>query len=136
MFGASRPRTRLAPATVCDETELPTVPPTFVLRDTSFDTLVSRWREEAAADTARCFEQLRDELRPYVTRAVTVETRTRTGDVPDPLLAVANEVGSELLAVGTHGPGLFERFFLGSVATDVLREFACSVLVSPAPGAA
>lgn len=116
--------------------ELPTVPPAIVLRDTSFEELVERWRKESAAATARAFEQLRDELRPHAVHDVTIETRVRTGDVPDQLLAVANEVGAELIAVGTHGPGLIERFFLGSVATDVLRAFACSVLVAPSPSPA
>lgn len=125
---------RLVLVNVTPAIELPTVPPTLILRDTSFEALVSRWREDAAAASARCFEQLREELRPHVPRDVTVETRTRTGDVQEQLLTVANEVGAQLLAVGTHGPGIIERFFLGSVATDVLREFACSVLIAPSPG--
>ena len=116
--------------------ELPTVPPTTVLRDSSFEALVSRWRAEEASNTAQRFERLREELRPYVQRGVTVETRTRTGDPPDELLAVAVDVGADMLAVGTHGPGMLERFFLGSVATDMLRDAGRTVLVAPAPSPA
>ena len=113
--------------------ELPTVPPTLVLRDTSFDALVSRWRTEEEAETAQLFVHLRDELRPYTPADVTIETRVRTGLVLSQLLGVAEDVGAELIAVGTHGPGIIERFFLGSVAIDVLRDSTHTVLVAPAP---
>jgi hypothetical protein len=33
--------------------------------------------------------------------------------------------------LGTHGQGGFERFLLGSVASDVLRTAPCSVLLVP-----
>jgi nucleotide-binding universal stress UspA family protein len=37
----------------------------------------------------------------------------------------------DLLVLGTHGQGGFERFLLGSVASDVLRTAPCSVLLVP-----
>jgi hypothetical protein len=64
-----------------------------------------------------------------------VETRSRLGAVPATLLATANELAAQLVAVGTHGPGWVERLFVGSVATTTLRNATCSVLVAPAPDA-
>jgi hypothetical protein len=100
----------------------------------SYDALLAIWRERADSDTARLFERLREELRPYVPAGVTVETRNRGGAVLSQLLGVADDVGAEMIAVGTHGPGVVERFFLGSVATNALRAATGrSVLVAPAP---
>jgi nucleotide-binding universal stress UspA family protein len=48
-------------------------------------------------------------------------------------LAYARELGADLLALGTHGRGAIARFLIGSVASAVTREAACSVLVVP-PG--
>ena len=115
--------------------EMPIVPPPLVRRDASVDALLSRWKEDDDAETARLFQNLRDELRPYVPAGVTVEVRNRTGAVLGQLLAVADEAGADVVAVGTHGPGIIERFFVGSDAVDVLRESTHSVLVAPAPSA-
>jgi len=38
---------------------------------------------------------------------------------------------SDLLVLGTHGQGGFERLLLGSVASEVLRAAPCSVLLVP-----
>jgi nucleotide-binding universal stress UspA family protein len=114
---------------------LPTVPPTLVLRDSSFEPLVALWREEEATSTAHLFERLRDELRQYTPSGVTVETRSRTGEVRDELLEVADEVGAGMVAVGTQGPNAIERLLLGSVASDVVRHAARMVLVAPPPAA-
>ncbi|HET7458301.1 MAG TPA: universal stress protein [Gemmatimonadaceae bacterium] len=113
--------------------DLPTVPPATVAVDTGFDVLVSRWHEAEELRTIRLFERLRAELAPYVSPTVTVETRTRRGVVLRELLAVADEVGAGMLAVGTHGPNVIERLFIGSVAADALRDSGMTVLVSPAP---
>lgn len=58
--------------------------------------------------------------------------------IGDVLLAgdPASELGaylepSDLLVLGTHGQGGFERFLLGSVASEVLRAAPCSVLLVP-----
>jgi nucleotide-binding universal stress UspA family protein len=124
---------RLVLVHVCAVLELPTVPPTLVFRDTSFDALVSRWRQEEELESARLMRHLRDELRPYVRAGITVETRSRCGNVVGQLLGVAGDVDADMIAVGTRGPGIFERFFLGSVALDALWASTRTVLVAPAP---
>jgi len=102
----------------------------------SYETLLEDWRVKSDKETATLFARLREELRRYAPKGVTIETQTRSGAVLEQLLAVADETGAHLVAVGTHGPGAIERFFIGSVATEVLRHAQRSVLVAPAPDAA
>lgn len=109
---------------------------TTELSTASYDQFVERWNAKMDMQAATLFARLRDELRPYARRDVTIETETRRGLATDQLLAVADERSAHLIAVGTHGRGLVERFFVGSVATDVLRQSGRSVLVAPAPNAA
>ena len=102
----------------------------------SYETLMRSYRMRTDRQIAAEFTRLRDELRPYAPDGVTIETQTRTGTVTEELLAVANDANAQLVAVGTHGPGAIERFFVGSVATEVLRHAGRSVLVAPEPPAA
>jgi nucleotide-binding universal stress UspA family protein len=62
---------------------------------------------------------------------VEVRRRVRTGNVREEILAELAETGAELAMIGTHGLGGFDRFVIGSVAADVLRDAPCSVLVLP-----
>lgn len=99
----------------------------------SYESLLERWRAKADEETADLFNRLREELKQYAPKGVKIETQTRSGVVLEQLLAVAEETSANLVAVGTHGPGAIERFFIGSVATEVLRHAGRSVLVAPAP---
>lgn len=60
-----------------------------------------------------------------------VETRVGHGEVEDVIRARAVEWDADLIVLGTHGRGGFERFLLGSVASDVVRRGSASVLVIP-----
>lgn len=82
------------------------------------------------------FGRLRDELRTYVPRDVTIETLIRTDDDIDGILAGAAAVDADLIAVGTHGPRFVERIFVGSVASSVLHAAPQAVLAAPPPPAA
>ena len=53
------------------------------------------------------------------------------GEVQAAIRARSEEWGADLVVLGTHGRGGFERFLLGSVAADVVRRGATSVLVIP-----
>jgi nucleotide-binding universal stress UspA family protein len=81
------------------------------------------------------FGRLRDELRAYVPQDVTIETLIRTDDEADSILAGAAAVDADLIAVGTHGPRLLERIFVGSVASSVLHAAPQTVLAAPPPRA-
>jgi hypothetical protein len=48
------------------------------------------------------------------------------------ILAVAQEVGAELVVIGSHGLTGVERFLVGSTCERVVREARCSVEVARA----
>jgi nucleotide-binding universal stress UspA family protein len=79
------------------------------------------------------FARARAELQPYVPGHVTIETRVRTDDDADGIVRCANSIGADLIVVGTHGPRLLERVFLGSVASSVVHSAAQAVLAVPPP---
>ena len=81
------------------------------------------------------FGRLRDELRPFVPDDVTIETLVRTDNDIGGIISGAAGLGADLIAVGTHGPRLFERIFLGSVASSVLHAAPQPVLAAPPPKA-
>lgn len=60
-----------------------------------------------------------------------IETRVGHGEVEEVIRARCDEWGADLVVLGTHGRGGFERFLLGSVAADVVRRGTASVLVIP-----
>ena len=82
------------------------------------------------------FGRLRDVIRPYVPDDVTIETRVRTDLDTGGILQAAESIEAELVAVGTHGPRLLERLFVGSVASTVMHAAPCAVLAAPPPPAA
>jgi nucleotide-binding universal stress UspA family protein len=53
------------------------------------------------------------------------------GQIVPEILRVARELPADLIVVGTHGWGGFERLLLGSVTERVLRKAACPVMTIP-----
>lgn len=53
---------------------------------------------------------------------------TREGDPATELLALAEEVGARMIAMGTHGRSGIAHLFLGSVAEKVMRQSKVPVL--------
>lgn len=79
------------------------------------------------------YEKQREERLDELTDAIDLEgvTWRRRLDVGSPHNAIVDAVEDEeadLVAMGTHGRRGFERFFLGSTATKVLRQMPCSVM--------
>lgn len=81
------------------------------------------WFEEAEADAAR---RLDEALRacPVAGDRRVIRDRAATA-----LIRVAEEVGADLVVVGTRGRTGIPRVLLGSVAETVVRSAPCSVLV-------
>ena len=75
---------------------------------------------------------VQEELRRFVAPAdearVPVEAQIRDGQPWREIQALAEELPADLVVMGTHGTGGFERLFLGSVAERVLRRLRCPVL--------
>jgi nucleotide-binding universal stress UspA family protein len=75
--------------------------------------------------------RLREIARDLVTEGkVRVEHAFAEGEPARAILTRANEVNADLIAVGSHGHGWFDRMLLGSVSTRVLAEAGCSVLIA------
>jgi nucleotide-binding universal stress UspA family protein len=81
---------------------------------------------------AAVLERLRAELDRLVAPARTPDIPLRTvvaqGAPVTTILLEAEELRADLIVMGTHGTGGFERWVLGSVAEKVLRKAPCPVL--------
>jgi nucleotide-binding universal stress UspA family protein len=66
-----------------------------------------------------------------VAKAAGLEPRPvlRHGDAGEVICAVADEIGADLIVVGSHGWNPVRRLFLGSVSARVLHHAPCPVLV-------
>jgi len=60
-----------------------------------------------------------------------VVTHLERGEANTAIREVAAAHAADLIALGSHGRGFFDRLTLGSVAEDVLRKAQCSVLIAP-----
>ncbi len=66
-------------------------------------------------------------------RDLVVLTELVEGDPAAEILRKADELGVDLVVMGTHGKGLLEHAFLGSVAEKVLQRIKIPVLTIPIP---
>ena len=82
------------------------------------------------------FDRLGAELRRCGRERLAIETRIRTDDDVDGIVTVASTMDADLVVVGTHGPTLLERIFVGSVASSVVHAAPQAVLAVPPPSAA
>jgi nucleotide-binding universal stress UspA family protein len=80
--------------------------------------------ERMRANTRSCFQ-------PATSAGIDVEVLVDIGRPAAEILARAANIPADLIVMGTHGAGGFERFLLGSVAEKVLRRSPCPVLTVP-----
>lgn len=80
-------------------------------------------------------EALQSAIRPSATRFEgEVHLHTVTGStVVDALVQKADEIGADLIVMGTHGRTGFAHVFLGSVAERTLRRASCPVVTVRGP---
>ena len=64
---------------------------------------------------------------------VPVETLLQKGNPVSQILDVAASLPADLIVMGTHGRGGFDRLTLGSVAEKVLRKVPCPILTVMVP---
>ncbi|MEQ1690277.1 MAG: universal stress protein [Gemmatimonas sp.] len=85
-------------------------------------------------DYGKTLPPLFDEVRRQLDAPETVQIDTVTvrGDPAPAILAFAQQVNAELIALGTQRHGFIERLVVGSVATRVMRTARCAVLAVPA----
>ena len=81
----------------------------------------------------RILEELRRFAEPAAAVGLRFDTVVRDGSAVGEVLDLARTLPADLLVMGTHGRGGFERLVLGSVAEKVLRKACCPVLTVPQP---
>jgi nucleotide-binding universal stress UspA family protein len=90
------------------------------------------WGEEVARRSPGNYEQqLWDEyLRPMRSPepGVAVQHQIEQGNPDELIISVAQDLGCDLIVMGTHGRTGLNRLFMGSVAEHVLRTAPCPVL--------
>lgn len=64
---------------------------------------------------------------------IVVEHRLLYGDPISVILATAQEIGADLIIMGTHGRTGVRRLLMGSVAEAVVRKAVCPVLTVRTP---
>jgi nucleotide-binding universal stress UspA family protein len=105
------------------------VPPTLMLRRSGASAREIEAAEAAARRTAQA--ELAAALPAagfYCAREVLVDPDR---SVPDALIAAAQRLGCDVIALGTRGRGGLESLVLGSVAASVLARARVDVLVAP-----
>lgn len=68
-----------------------------------------------------------------INRTVTITTEVLSGSAKRAILQEAEAIGADLIVVGSHGHGHFERFRLGSVSHAVAIHALCSVEIVRIP---
>lgn len=89
----------------------------------NFAAMDAEWRANAA-------QQMAVLLAGEASAAVATQV-IRVGRAPDTIAAYAAATAASIVVLGSHGHGAVRRFFLGSVAEQVLRLATCPVLVVP-----
>ncbi len=97
--------------------------PPMLVETGQFD--VDTYRPLGANELARQIAEA--ELRP----GVEAEAKVRQGLAGDAVLEEAAEWNADLIVVGSHGFGFFERLLLGSTSLHVLRHGECATVIVP-----
>ena len=108
--------------------------------DLDIETLFVLTAEEHESSTQFTPEQIarlaHEELDRFVEQVGSRDERAigrkvRIGEIRKEILREIEEVPTDLLVLGTHGRSGFERFLLGSVASDMAGQAPCNVLIIP-----
>lgn len=88
------------------------------------DEITERMEEDARAG-------LLSQIRELGLDTERVRLHIRSGRAADEIVAVADEVGADLIVAGSHGHSFMGRLLLGSVSTRLVRHGGRAVLVAP-----
>ncbi len=93
--------------------------------------LYSRMTLEATKAARSATDELRDLIVDVLGKdsSVTIETEVIADSPREAIVRVATEWEADLIVVGSHGYGFWDRMLLGSVSDAVVHHAPCSVLV-------
>ena len=63
-------------------------------------------------------------------RDLHIESHVLHGDPSGKILSYANEISADLIVMGSKAYGKIQRFLLGGVSEDVVRNAKCSVMIA------
>lgn len=69
----------------------------------------------------------------FGSRGVTVTSEVEFGSPDSRIVETAEERGTDLIVIGSHGYNRWERLLLGSVSNSVVHHAHCSVMVVRTP---
>ena len=104
----------------------------YVVEDRVPPMIAAASSDDEETIVARHAETARRHIEEWVAEHVPgagVETRVAIGAPHEAIIAVANEVGAEMIVIGRRGYGLFRHSLLGSTTARVVAEATCPVLV-------
>ncbi|ONI04300.1 hypothetical protein PRUPE_6G314600 [Prunus persica] len=89
--------------------------------------------EKYGAEVAACVIEKAKKMCKDLQQDVKVETRVENGDPRDVICQMAEQLGADVLVMGSHGYGLIKRAFLGSVSNHCAQNVKCPVLIVKKP---
>jgi nucleotide-binding universal stress UspA family protein len=92
-----------------------------------FDSLWNAYREAGKELLERIDNQLKSSGLTFTSRLI--ELKPLGGRLAEKIVSVAQALPADMLIIGTHGRRGFSRFFLGSVAENIVRIATCPVLL-------
>jgi nucleotide-binding universal stress UspA family protein len=107
------------------ELPLPATPEGWALPPNYFAELDQVVRKQAQSIVERALAKLRAKL----DKTITIEGQFLPGPPRAVILNEAESWGADLIVVGSHGYGRWERFLLGSVSQAIVSHAKCSVEV-------
>jgi nucleotide-binding universal stress UspA family protein len=78
---------------------------------------------------AHAKNQLDDIVQSFVRDGIEVSSKIQHGSASESIIFVADEIGADLIIMGSHGRTGVKRLLLGSVARSVLTESHIPVLI-------
>ena len=73
-----------------------------------------------------------EKLKGSITEGVIISTHVLFGSPDSRIVETAEEIGADLIVIGSHGYNTWERLLLGSVSNSVVHHAPCSVLIARA----
>lgn len=86
--------------------------------------------EQAAKERAESFvEEAKNNLKNFRPELNNLSTEILRGNIGQTIIETAENWNADLIVVGSHGYGFWQRALLGSISNSVVNHAPCSVMV-------